>query len=1189
MDIDKKIFSSRTLMYFSDNKINTSFSMFQNKLVERDKCKNVIFSFFIIIFSIFILINCKEKTTLIFNYSIFFISLICLIFQLFTFYVFKKLHFFKAISRILNNYRSIINFTLLDLNFFCLVSNYELNKNIEFSLMLNTISSNMNILFVIFFIIEYKKMVAVNFSTLCVKILITKLNLSSNTWTLYPLFALNFLFNFLLGYFQELKVKLQFYYLQVYFMNNQNHFENICKNLKYPIISIDVNCAVNFSNLSFFKLNNISNDSERETIKCDDILIQPDIEMSFIRNKLIFPKNISTKDRKEIKAAVENILNNIRVINKDLEIQNKSLYTFLRSLQKDENSPPSLFNFSKMRELLIKSEIQSNNLIEKNEKESTDIRIKFQNNNERIFIPNSVEFNNSQTPLNFNDGKVKETEDKLQNIHLEKEILLNKNKLNAFESFIYLGESRIAEKHISIYVSITSDEKMNFLFEEVPNFILQKNKIVQICKSIYLSKISHEFKNPICNLQEIISTLQEKDIMNQTIINPKHFSMKNQNNNQVEMTNIEYLKCLTEFLSQIVKDFTFYSSFSTQNQIKAKSNSSSPNDSSQRFSRKSLLNFSENKEGSESHLLRSKLLINNKNCYYIDILEEQIELFKSRSIIDKKNSKLSFTLNFEGLVPKMIQIQSDTFKSLIFNLLYHIYINLNRVKVELKVKFEKINSEIGELAININIKGQINEKLTFFNKNETESKSTSNNRKNLDEKSTNEDEFTFEDYHINKLINNNDQNKENNIIDDFNSYFHLNLSIIYAKLAGIKINFQNIKETEASIYLLICLRTKKIVLNRPEKKDENFLRFNTYTNKRPKNFFKEEREDNIKKFQTTKINENIKRRRNTIGESKLFKFSPGLRNSRPQSLENEDFINFNDQISSNRTENYKFEIYFDYKKYKESLDGIFNLESSSEISPSKEINIDKEKEIIFSDRMNKACQSGSRKNKIQLESFSRNIDTDIFNSSYNPPLNYENRLMNRYNQAGESLFKENFINETISDEVKQSKSLKSLSILSQYSSNNFSESSKIAKKQKIIRVLLCDDEPLIKKTLTKFLHKIFQNHNENLFEIIEANDGFDCITKIYKYYLKEKYFDLLIIDETMPLMNGSHVILLIKRIVNDKNFKDIKIVSYTSYNTLDKLEFLYSQGADYVLSKPVSYEEFEYFFVQSIFKLPLSQ
>ena len=46
--------------------------------------------------------------------------------------------------------------------------------------------------------------------------------------------------------------------------------------------------------------------------------------------------------------------------------------------------------------------------------------------------------------------------------------------------------------------------------------------------------------------------------------------------------------------------------------------------------------------------------------------------------------------------------------------------------------------------------------------------------------------------------------------------------------------------------------------------------------------------------------------------------------------------------------------------------------------------------------------------------------------------------------------------------------------------------------------VICDDEALIKKTLSKFLDRTFEKYNDYLYEIVEANDGFDCISKIYK-------------------------------------------------------------------------------------------
>jgi hypothetical protein len=84
---------------------------------------------------------------------------------------------------------------------------------------------------------------------------------------------------------------------------------------------------------------------------------------------------------------------------------------------------------------------------------------------------------------------------------------------------------------------------------------------------------------------------------------------------------IEYLKCFTEFLSQIVKDFTFYSSLSIQNQIKAKSNSISFNDSSQRFSKKSVLNFSEDKEA-QREVVKKLIVSYNESSIAQNMLAE---------------------------------------------------------------------------------------------------------------------------------------------------------------------------------------------------------------------------------------------------------------------------------------------------------------------------------------------------------------------------------------------------------------------------------------------------------------------------------------------------------------------------------------------------------------------------------------
>ncbi len=131
----------------------------------------------------------------------------------------------------------------------------------------------------------------------------------------------------------------------------------------------------------------------------------------------------------------------------------------------------------------------------------------------------------------------------------------------------------------------------------------------------------------------------------------------------------------------------------------------------------------------------------------------------------------------------------------------------------------------------------------------------------------------------------------------------------------------------------------------------------------------------------------------------------------------------------------------------------------------------------------------------------------------------------------------------------------------------------------LLRVLLCDDEALIKKTLTRFLGKFSQEITDVNFDIHEAENGFECLNKVYEYYSKGMFFDILIIDETMPLLKGSQIVNLIKTMISENSFKVIKIISYTSYNHPDKVEYIYSQGADHVLTKPISYENFREFII----------
>jgi len=52
--------------------------------------------------------------------------------------------------------------------------------------------------------------------------------------------------------------------------------------------------------------------------------------------------------------------------------------------------------------------------------------------------------------------------------------------------------------------------------------------------------------------------------------------------------------------------------------------------------------------------------------------------------------------------------------------------------------------------------------------------------------------------------------------------------------------------------------------------------------------------------------------------------------------------------------------------------------------------------------------------------------------------------------------------------------------------------------------------------------------------------------------MENKYVDILFIDETMPIIKGSYVINLLKKLEHEKSFYIMKIISFTSYDSSEK-------------------------------------
>lgn len=124
------------------------------------------------------------------------------------------------------------------------------------------------------------------------------------------------------------------------------------------------------------------------------------------------------------------------------------------------------------------------------------------------------------------------------------------------------------------------------------------------------------------------------------------------------------------------------------------------------------------------------------------------------------------------------------------------------------------------------------------------------------------------------------------------------------------------------------------------------------------------------------------------------------------------------------------------------------------------------------------------------------------------------------------------------------------------------------------KILLVDDEKLVRGTLKRYFKQITQELHP--FEIVEAENALKALDLMNESFLRKSLFDVIITDEYMPFMKGSFFIKIVRQIYNDSNFlsKRIQIVSYTAFDSPEIKASLRENGADFIWNKPIAYEEF---------------
>jgi CheY-like chemotaxis protein len=107
------------------------------------------------------------------------------------------------------------------------------------------------------------------------------------------------------------------------------------------------------------------------------------------------------------------------------------------------------------------------------------------------------------------------------------------------------------------------------------------------------------------------------------------------------------------------------------------------------------------------------------------------------------------------------------------------------------------------------------------------------------------------------------------------------------------------------------------------------------------------------------------------------------------------------------------------------------------------------------------------------------------------------------------------------------------------------------------KILLVEDNTITQKIILSALHK-------SGIDISVANNGEEALTMLF---VKNKKFDLVIMDINMPVMNGYTAT---KKIRERSKFDTMPIVTFTAFTLGDEIETMFDMGANTYITKPLN-------------------
>ena len=768
-------------------------------------------------------------------------------------------------------------------------------------------------------------------------------------------------------------------------------------------------------------------------------------------------------------------------------------------------------------------------------------------------------------------------------------------------------------------ISLDEEVYTEFILSDISHIILKERKsTVNSCKANYLSKIAHEINNPLCSILELSDEViresnkmidlegnevnlykddkDYKDIKEYKESKEAYeISMGSSLISAVNFDNIsycsKYISGICNFMNFLIQDFLLTSSFNEFCIVCEKTTAFC------------LVCLQNSKCVVCNMCDYCNKLKKNSTFNYNKTIQNCIKVFLTKNELEGNQIKIDTNLNSEEASQKINNCQ-DYFNSIIFNLYYHIYYKNKNFDMVINSKFtNQTGLHIEELSpsnlkyAGILIKGQY----TF------EIIETIN--LNLFKSSINSKIYTFEEYTKNKKIS-----------TDYEKLVHLYNAYVLARKLGSETLF--IEVNEGGIKYSFNVKNHEVhgvfVNNR-----ENTVKENSKFHLRPKKkLFSSIK--NILKRTEKKRNQRTKSLNLESKESKKVRTNDAelLNDSREYCNDNKNKDN------DKNTNSITFNIISNHNQpnNKEKKSKILKKINTAEDKLCKDYNLILDDEDIYKGNISSSSvendnQSSFIGNEAILND-SESVKTEIFEDykvthlgslkKFFKGLNFDNddddgkvTVMNVITndikpvkiedniKSGTSL-EQNFksdINNIVSNSHKYSKkrimsaikpnqSIRASKRLLGEENNTCSDINFVAEQyfmgnneSQVYRVLIADDERLIRNTINKFFFKYAQEYKLNI-ETVDCENGMEGLYILHKYYKNKKQFDLIITDETMPFMKGSLMINILSKLVADQSFYKITSISYTSYNDTEKMNYILSQGLDLIENKPITYTNF---------------